>query len=84
MTSSHTRHRFAAQTLDCFRRCCMLELQAFCVVSSASLSLCPTVRPIENDHCCGYGFAEVERQADEPGFCFEVQEGHHASHVNSG
>jgi hypothetical protein len=61
----------------------MLGLQALCIASSASLSLCPSSTN-RNDHYFGYAFAEVERQADEPGCVFELQEGRYASHVNSG
>src|SRR5271155_3997992 len=68
MTSSHTLHHFAAQTLNCFRRCCMLGMQAFCIVSSASFSFVPQSDQSKMITIVANGFAEVERQADEPGF----------------
>ena len=50
----------------------MLGLQALCIASSASPSLCPSPTN-RNDHYFGYAFAEVERQADEPSYVFSCR-----------
>jgi hypothetical protein len=61
----------------------MLGLQALCIASSALVSLCPSPTN-RNDHYFGYASRKWNGRLASPVFVFELQEGRHASHVNSG